>query len=234
VLLSEILPGSMAERRGTVHLTFIKFAWRKKNTVAADLQNQNWTRGFWRMSNAEEMAEFITLWDMLQRVHLSNVPDYIRWRWTASGTYSSKSAYRIQFQDSFSSFNTTTLWSAHAEGKHKFFTWLLVQSKVLTADKLLARNWPCNPTCILCDQAPEMAVHLCLQCVFAREVWHLVATWSDDLIQAPAQDLSLEAWWNASLSGHSQHHRRMVAAIQMYTTWNLWEERNRRSSMASS
>jgi hypothetical protein len=40
-----------------------KFAWRKNNTVAADLVNHNWTRGLWRMSTIEEMAEFIHLWD---------------------------------------------------------------------------------------------------------------------------------------------------------------------------
>jgi hypothetical protein len=30
-----------------------------------------------------------------------------------------------------------TIWKDHAEGKHKFFAWLLVQRKILTADKLL-------------------------------------------------------------------------------------------------
>jgi hypothetical protein len=38
-----------------------RLAWRKNNTVAVDLQNQNWTRGLWRMGTAEEMAEFVML-----------------------------------------------------------------------------------------------------------------------------------------------------------------------------
>jgi hypothetical protein len=31
------------------------------------------------------------------------------------------------------------------DGKHRFFTWLLVQSKILTADKLQIWNWSCDP-----------------------------------------------------------------------------------------
>lgn len=42
-----------------------KLAWRKRNTVVVDLHNQNWTRGLWRMSTMEDMAEYIILWDKL-------------------------------------------------------------------------------------------------------------------------------------------------------------------------
>jgi hypothetical protein len=38
-----------------------KLAWRKNNTLAMDLQNQNWTRGLWRMSSVEEIAELVFL-----------------------------------------------------------------------------------------------------------------------------------------------------------------------------
>jgi hypothetical protein len=96
-----------------------------------------------------------------KNVQLNTAPDEIRWRWTADGMYTSKLAYRIQSQGSFCSFNAKALWSANAEGKHKFFGWLLLQRKILTADKLLIRNWPCNPVCIFCDQELETAVHLC-------------------------------------------------------------------------
>jgi hypothetical protein len=89
--------------------------------------------------------------------------------WFHSLAFDSWSSYKIQFQGSYCSFNSKALWSANAEGKHKFFTWLLVQIKVLIADKLLARNWPYDPRCILCNQALESAMHLCLKCVFARQ-----------------------------------------------------------------
>jgi mannosylglycoprotein endo-beta-mannosidase len=52
--------------------------WRKSNTVRDDLHNGNWMRGLWRMSTAEQLAEFIRLWDCLMQVHLTDEPDRIR------------------------------------------------------------------------------------------------------------------------------------------------------------
>jgi hypothetical protein len=92
--------------------------------VEEDTRNQNWTRGLWRMNIAEEMAELIMLWEKLQSVHLVQDPDSIRWKWTTSGTYTAKSAYVVQFQGSFCTFNTQAIWRAHAEGKHRLFAWL--------------------------------------------------------------------------------------------------------------
>lgn len=64
-----------------------------------------------------------------------------------------------------------------------FFAW--VQSKLLTADKMAARNWQCNLQRAICDQEAETTVHLCLHCSFAREVWHLVSNWTGGLIKVP-------------------------------------------------
>jgi hypothetical protein len=123
-------------------------AWRKNNTVAAGLANDNWMRGLWRMSTAKEMSQFINLWGLVHGAHLSEVPDSISWRWTAHGMYM---AYGVQFRGSYSTFNTIAIWRAQAEGKYRVFAWLLVQRKLLTSDRLFARNWPCNVECVLCD-----------------------------------------------------------------------------------
>ena len=60
-----------------------------------------------------------------------------------------------------------------------------MQSKILTADKLIKRAWPCDPNCPLCDQEAETAAHLCLDCVFAQEVSHLMQVWSNNLVRRP-------------------------------------------------
>jgi hypothetical protein len=109
-------------------------AWQKGNTVKEDLINQRWTRGLWRMWIAEEMAEFVNLWGLLQDVQLSDHPDSIRWKWTSNGLYSSKSAYTVQFQGSFCTFDSRSLWRAHTEGKHSYLDgyWFEVRSSQLT------------------------------------------------------------------------------------------------------
>ena len=114
------------------------------------------------------------------------------------------------------------------EGKHKFFAWLLIQSKILTADKLIKGAWPCDPNCPFCDQEPETAAHLCLHCVFAQEVWFLIQGWSNGVVKTPERGVDIEAWWMSSLQLIPQEQRRHVAALLMYTAWNIWKEWNRR------
>lgn len=92
------------------------------------------------MNSIEEMVEFATLWDMVQNFQLNAEEDSIRWRWTPNGAYKAKSAYLAQLQGTYPSLEGSNIWKAHAEGKHKLFAWLLIQSKILTANKLLARN----------------------------------------------------------------------------------------------
>lgn len=89
----------------------------------------------------EELVEFVTLWDLVQEIEFTDQDDRITWRWTPTGHYTAKSAYEAQFASTYTSVQADMIWKAHMEAKHKFFAWLLVQSKILTADKMLARNW---------------------------------------------------------------------------------------------
>jgi hypothetical protein len=93
-----------------------KWAWRKNKSVKEELHNQNWTRGLWRMQTVEEMASFLELWDLVQRVQLTNGQDQITWRWTSDGNYIAKTAYNAQFHGSYSPFKGENIWRAEAEG----------------------------------------------------------------------------------------------------------------------
>ena len=114
------------------------------------------------------------------------------------------------------------------KGNTSFFTWLLVQSKLLTADNLLKRQWPCEPVCQLCSQKPETAYHLILSCCFAKEVWHKMSQWMLGFITMPSTNVLVADWWQNELAGLPKKQRRVKAALLMYTAWNLWKERNRR------
>jgi hypothetical protein len=108
----------------------------------------------------------------------------------------------MQIMGSFTTFNANAIWKAQAEGKHHLFAWLLIQYKIQTADMLLQKNWPCNPICPLCDRAMETEAHLCLHCVFTREVWDLVVRWLDGLFRF----LSWMYWWRSG-------------GIHLWSTW---------------
>ena len=204
-----------------------KLAWRKNKSVKEEFHNQNWTRGLWRMQTVDEMAAFVELWDKVQAVQLTNEEDKILWKWTVDGVYSSKSAYLAQFQGSYSKFIGDYIWKAEVEGKHKFFAWLLIQSKILTADNMLLKQWPCNPVCRMCNQEPETAAHLILRCSFATQVWDKMKLWTNDLIKRPAQLAELHDWWPKELTQLPKKTRRLKAAMMIYTAWNIWKARNR-------
>jgi hypothetical protein len=42
-------------------------------------------------------------------------------------------------------------------------------------------------------------------------------------------NIDLEDWWNVSLQGCTKEDKRWVAALLMYTAWNIWKEPNRRT-----
>jgi hypothetical protein len=128
---------------------------------------------------------------------------------------------------SYSTFRGENIWQAEAEGKHKFFGSLLVQCKILTADNLLARHWPCNPICTLCNQEQESASHLILHCTFAQQVWERMEAWTQSAMK-PAQGLEVMDWWEKELAHLSKKDRRLKAALMIYAGWNIWKARNKK------
>lgn len=142
------------------------------------------------MNNAEQLAKLVSLWSLVSEVQLSDAEDTIRWTWTTSGQYTSKFAYATQQVGTFCSFDSMAIWKAKTKGKHCFFC--LATDTEETADKLLMRNWPCNPVSLMCDQVFESAEHLCLHCGFAKGVWALIAFWSDGLVQVPDREVTME------------------------------------------
>jgi hypothetical protein len=150
------------------------------------------------------------------QVRLTQQEDSLVWRWTNDGTYSSKSAYEAQFQGSYCTFNCTAIWKAKVEEKHHFFAWLLLHSKVLTADNMMIHNWPCNQTCGLCDQAFETARHISIQCVFAQQVWVLVSWWTFGRVPIPEAGANLRSWWNSTLQAAPKAIRKELAAVLIW------------------
>lgn len=97
------------------------------------------------ITSIDQIDELVRLGSILQNVTLNqNLIDEISWKWTDNGQYSTKSAYLAQFQGGTTHTIFTPLWTTQAEPKQRFFGWLLLHLKALTADNLLKRHWPCD------------------------------------------------------------------------------------------
>jgi hypothetical protein len=66
--------------------------------------------------------------------------DNIRWNLIANGQYSAKSAYRLQFMGATRSAFNQMIWKAWALPKCKFFSWLAIQNRLWTTDRLEKRG----------------------------------------------------------------------------------------------
>jgi hypothetical protein len=147
--------------------------------VQQELHNGRWMHYLRnRVSTTEHIEEFASLWIRIQAIHLQpGMRDSIIWRWTANGSYSTRSAYRIQFKGSYGIFKSDLIWKAQTENKWKVFIWILVQEKILMVENLQKRGWPHQDHCVLCNGPLETCLHLSLLCPFAKGVWNQILSW---------------------------------------------------------
>jgi hypothetical protein len=137
----------------------------EKNSVSRARRDNYWIAQVCPLTTGDEIREYVTLWEAIHTQEYNiNTEDQIHWKWTANGEYSTQSAYRIQFQGRTKKFNIGPIWKAKTEPKCRFFAWLLLHRKILTADNLEKRGWPNDP------YANCAMRHLNLQRTFARSV----------------------------------------------------------------
>lgn len=147
----------------------------KKRTVRQEIQNDNWIRNLQNIDNPVMLQEFVLLFMAISNITLTEERDSIHWRWTSNGKYTVKSAYEVQFRGATVYFPAKEIWTARTEPKCRLFAWLALHNKVLTAENMIRKNWPCNPTCSLCYCLEETTVHLLTQCNYTEAAWNMVA-----------------------------------------------------------
>mgnify|MGYP003703103385 CR=1 FL=1 len=111
------------------------------------------------------------IWDAVLHVQLSPVVDgRFVWLWTSDQRYSARSAYQAFFHGKHSFVCADLLWHAKSPAKCRFFLWFSFQQRCWTADLLQKRGIDSHSACPFCAQDLEMANHILLDCVFARQV----------------------------------------------------------------
>lgn len=97
-------------------------AKRKNITVQKALQDNRWISHITHILTPQEIHEYVTLWETISQIQLvANKEDNIYWCWTADGEYTTKSAYNIKFQGTFTKLRIMLIWKAKAEPKCRFF-----------------------------------------------------------------------------------------------------------------
>jgi hypothetical protein len=142
---------------------------KENRTVAEAMHNSTWISDLMHDVTTPIFGDYVMLWIMVEAAGfnpLDAADDQIIWTRAADGCYSAKSAYLLQFEGCVESFQKQ-VWKVWASSRYKFFMWLLLQKRIWTADRLLAREWINQYLCPLCCRSLEMADHLFLECPFS-------------------------------------------------------------------
>jgi len=173
----------------------------------------------------------VQLWGLVRQTVLQNgTHDTIKWKLSATGEYSTASAYKAQFLGTIAAPNLSCIWRTWAPPKCKFFAWLILQNRVWSADRLATRGWPHNATCALCRQTMETALHLLAECRFTRRIWDHIALWVQEPLLKPSNwkiaNTALEWWINIMTTARTP--RKALRSLALLIMWVLWNERNAR------
>lgn len=101
----------------------------KTRTVVEAMQHEQWIADVLDGLTVQLLHELVQLRGLIEEEHFdpsSTLPDTIAWTRTSNGEYSTKSAYRMQFEGGFLSRFPKMVWKVWAPSKCKFFMWLLL------------------------------------------------------------------------------------------------------------
>lgn len=96
--------------------------------------------------------------------------DDIKWRWSATGLYTVKSAYNTMMDRPAPKNTTVQIWKIKAPTRVAIFTWLMLRNRILTIDNLRKREWCLVNRCHMCKREEESVNHLFGECNYAQQV----------------------------------------------------------------
>jgi hypothetical protein len=206
-------------------LRLVRPAARSSRTVRQGLLGATWVQD---IVGELSINAVVRLWRELQGVQLGVGSDTVTWKWTPSGKFSSRTAYRAFFFGRTALPGAMQVWNAFAPFKYQFHAWLALRNRCLMADRLARRGLSATAICTLCDVAGETLDHLSLQCPFATDVWTAVCHHLQLGVIPPSPESTLSQWWPDAVQALSRRDSRTANSLIMLTLRSLWLERNAR------
>ncbi|XP_074298919.1 uncharacterized protein LOC141629897 [Silene latifolia] len=196
--------------KGVVKNTFLirdGFAWKFGNGKLINMENDAWILGSKPCFKTPYQAQDFSFADLLlnstqwnkfnifnffksvsaRKICALELPpeptdDFIYWKYTEDGLFSSSSAYSFLLHNCIPSlasprssvtpaFPWVFIWRLPCQPHIKIFLWKLVHGILPTADVLIRRGMSVNPICSLCQKNCETLSHLFRDCDFTQHIW---------------------------------------------------------------
>jgi hypothetical protein len=203
---------------------------RTKNSRTVDqaLLDDAWVADALSGQSTLGAVEGARLWMEIRTVHRDTTePDEFTWPASTHGQYTAKETYGRLVQGGVRFQLHEAIWRNYATPKSKLFIWLAVQHRIWTSDRRARHNLQDHPSsCYICMQEEDNAEHILVQCVFAREVWHICGLRLGFNYNAPEGDSVLEAWWSQERWRFRRKRRKCFDALVCTVCYALWKHRN--------
>ncbi|XP_074313920.1 uncharacterized protein LOC141649121 [Silene latifolia] len=158
-------------------------------------------------------------WKRICRVKDRLISGYINHDWLETdGSYSIASGYNWLGEEEPKVDWHSFVWQSEGLPKHQFISWLYVQKRLLTKDRL-SRLFNCSELlCSLCLDADEDHDHLFFSCSYSKKVLLLIQEWTG--LEVPERDIL--SWWQAQ----NLQRRKVTTLIVQALTYHIWWARN--------
>jgi hypothetical protein len=203
---------------------------KRARMVAEGLLDHGWARDIAGKLSVAVLRDYLKLWSAIQGVPRRGFDeaDTFRWKWTANGSYTSKSAYLTLFHGTTALAGAANVWNSFAPLKHKFHAWLALRRRCWTADHRRRRGLPTHIMCPLCGSHEETIDHITLQCPFAAAIWTGAVTRLGLPNIVPSDRAELGEWWPLAISRFTASDLRTANSFILLVMRSLWLERNAR------
>jgi hypothetical protein len=181
-----------------------RLARRKNHSVKNALARNMWMVGLHRLTTNDQARQFLHLWLVVRSIQLTDQQDTVTWNFGNTNCYTASSAYQVQFFGTINKHKWMKIWKAKVPSKCKIFLWLLLQSRLPTADRILRHGGHAVLTCTLCQNDPESHIHLTSSCSYALRCWQLIANCFHLNLpsQSPIRNIALVAGIGPVGAGH--------------------------------
>ncbi|CAM0952359.1 unnamed protein product [Alopecurus aequalis] len=202
---------------------------RRTRLVADALVGNQWIHDLSFGLSVPAMAQYLALWHVLASVSLRvDVEDSLQWIWTASKSFSAKSAYLDFFEGSTRWPLFSPIWDCKAPLKFKLFAWKVAWDRCWTGVRRKNHGLTDVDTCPICLQEPETIEHLLVTCSFSRQIWFQVLLSLGRPKLAPSASSSLLEWWPMVVEGWTSLQSPKIKALALLVLRSIWLERNNR------
>ena len=209
-------------------LSLVRPGIRRKRLVIEGIADNAWARDISGELTIDAVVQYLHLWDAVRAVQRRGIQDQFEWRWTASGKFSARTAYRAFFEGSTIMPDAPQVWHSFAPLKVKLHAWLALRDRCWTADRRLRRGLVSHTLCPLCSLEDETMEHLTVRCSFAGAIWAGLNTKLGVALPLPDAHSSLALWWPTAVQHLSSKDQKAANSLIMLALRAIWLERNAR------